>query len=183
MWRNTEEGYGLIAVCLHWLIAATVLGLFGLGLWMVGLNYYDDWYRTAPWIHKSVGVLLFIALVTRLIWRLLDPPPPPEPTLSRFERQASLYVHALLYLLMMGVTISGYLISSADAQAVSVFGLFSVPATLTRLPEQTERAGDLHLALAIGLIALAALHALAAVKHHVIDRDRTLLRMLGRAKG
>ena len=74
---------------------------------------------------------------------------------------------------------SGYLISTADGRGVSVFGLFEVPASLTGIPDQEDVAGVLHEWLAWGLIILAGLHALAAIKHHFIDRDATLSRMLG----
>ncbi len=181
MWRNTDQAYGIIAIALHWLVAIAVLGLFGLGLWMVELTYYDTWYRTAPSIHKSVGVLLFLAMTLRLLWGLVNPKPSPEPTSSRFERLASSVLHGLLYVLLFGVMVSGYLISTADGRAVAVFGLFQVPSTLTGLPNQADLAGAIHLALAITVIVLTAIHALAALKHHFIDRDRTLMRMLGRS--
>lgn len=181
MWRNTEQAYGVIAIALHWLVAIVVFGLFGLGLWMVELTYYDAWYRTAPTIHKSVGVLLFLVLALRLLWRLGNPRPSAEPSLSRFERLASEVVHGLLYLLLFAVMVSGYLISTADGRPIDVFGLFQVPATLTGLPNQADLAGDVHLALAVTVIVLTSIHALASLKHHFIDRDRTLLRMLGRS--
>ena len=181
MWRNTEQTYGIVAIASHWLVAIVVFGLFGLGLWMVDLTYYDNWYRTAPSIHKSVGVLLFLVLALRLLWRLVNPQPSPEPTLSRLERLASGAVHGLLYLLLFGVMVSGYLISTADGRAIDVFGLFRVPATLTGLPNQADFAGDIHLVLAITVVTLAAVHGLAALKHHFFDRDRTLMRMLGRS--
>jgi len=180
MLRNTEDGYGLVAIVLHWLVAVAVFALFGLGLWMTGLDYYDPWYHRAPEIHKGIGVLLFLVLAFRLVWRLANPRPEPEPSLSAFERRASRLVHALLYVLLLAVMAAGYLISTADGRPIDAFGLFSVPATLTGLPEQADRAGDVHLALAIALVALAAVHALGTLKHHLIDRDRTLLRMLGR---
>lgn len=182
MWRNTEQAYGIIAIALHWLVAVVVLGLFGLGLWMVNLTYYDTWYRTAPSIHKSVGVLLFLVMALRLLWRLVNPRPAPEPGLRRIERLASRVVHGVLYLLLFAVMGSGYLISTADGRAIDVLGVFTVPATLTGLPNQADLAGNIHLALAITVIVLAAIHALAALKHHVFDRDRTLLRMLGRSR-
>ena len=180
MWRNSQDRYGAISILLHWLAAAMILGLFGLGLWMVDLTYYDDWYRAAPNVHKGVGVLLFLLLAFRIAWRLMDPPPRPEPGLGRVERRASSLVHALLYVLLFATLVSGYLISTADGRAIEVLGLFAVPATVTGLPNQADTAGDAHLALAIAVISLAVLHALAALKHHFVDRDRTLLRMLGR---
>lgn len=182
MLRNTSDSYGLVAIVLHWVVALTVFGLFALGLWMVELTYYDPLYRTAPWVHKSVGVLLFATLLLRLSWRQLNPRPQPLPGHSRVERRAAKVAHLLLYLLLFAVMISGYLISTADGKPVDVFGWFSVPATLSGIDNQEDIAGDVHLALAITVVSLAGVHALAALKHHFIDRDGTLRRMLGRAR-
>jgi len=179
-WRNTADRYGLVALTLHWLTAVTVIGLFGLGLWMVDLTYYDDWYRTAPSIHKGIGVLLFLTLLVRLGWRFLDPRPPAEPGHAPWEQIAARIAHGLLYVLLFAVMVSGYLISTADGRPVDVFGLFEVPASVTGLPNQADLAGAVHLALAISVIVIASLHALAALKHHVVEGDRTLVRMLGR---
>jgi len=77
--------------------------------------------------------------------------------------------------------LSGYLISTADGRPISVFGWFEVPALLTSIPNQEDVAGLVHEYLAWGLVILAGLHGLAALKHHFIDRDPTLLRMFGRA--
>jgi cytochrome b561 len=179
---NTHSSYGLMAVLLHWLMAITVFGLFALGLWMVELTYYDPWYRRAPWIHKSIGVLLFAALLLRLFWRGMNSHPEPVPAHSRLERWAAGAAHALLYVLLAAVMISGYLISTADGKSVNFFGWFSIPATVTGFDNQEDIAGDVHLVLAITLVSLAALHALAALKHHFLDRDPTLIRMLGRGR-
>lgn len=181
MWKNTKSRYGLVAISLHWLTAVAVTGLFALGLWMTGLDYYNPWYQRAPDIHRGIGVLLFLVIALRLLWRFGQPRPRPLYSHSVTERRLAALAHGLLYLLVFGVMLSGYLVSTADGRAVDVFGLFSVPATLSGLDQQEDIAGDVHLALAVTLISLAALHALAALKHHFIDRDPTLLRMLGRA--
>lgn len=179
MWRNDERRFGLVALAFHWLTAVNVIALFALGLWMVELTYYDPWYQTGPNIHRSVGVLLFALVAVRLAWRFLNPPPPDDPGLSALERRAAHAAHWALYLLLFAVIVSGYLISSADGRAVEVFGWFGVPATLSGIEQQEDIAGDIHRWLAWILVGLAGIHALAALKHHFIDRDRTLRRMLG----
>lgn len=183
MLKNDETTYGWLAILLHWVVALVVFGLFGLGLYMTSLGYYDPLYRSLPQLHKGVGVLLFFIVVLRLVWRWINPRPRPEPGLSRFERTASEVVHGLLYLLLFAIMCSGYLISTADGRPIEVFGLFSLPATITSIPQQEDVAGLVHLVLAIVLMALVVLHALGALKHHFIDRDRTLLRMLGMRRG
>lgn len=180
MLKNTSTGYGTIAIALHWLVALAVFGLFGLGLWMTELDYYDAWYQRAPDLHKSVGVLLFLVVALRLIWRRMNPVPVPEPTHAAWERRLAGIAHALLYLLLFAVMIAGYLISTADGRSIQVFDLFAVPATLSGREAQEDIAGEVHEILAYVLIGLALLHAAAALKHHFIDRDRTLMRMFGR---
>lgn len=180
VWRNTETHYGLVAIGIHWLMALVIPGLFALGLWMVDLTYYDAWYKRAPEIHRGIGVLLFLTLVFRAFWRGLNPKPRPEHSLSAFERMAASGAHTALYLLLFAVMLSGYLISTADGRSIDVFGLFQVPATIAGLPNQADMSGQVHLILAIALVSLAGVHALAALKHHFIDRDRTLVRMFGR---
>lgn len=179
-WRDSTNSYGIVTILLHWLVAITVIGLFASGLWMVELTYYSDWYRTAPALHKSVGLLLLATLLARLVWRSANPHPLPLQTASPLERTAAKLAHSLLYLLLFGVIISGYLISTADGRPIEVFGRLQVPALISHLPQQADRAGAVHLALAVSLIVLAGIHALAALKHHFVDRDRTLMRMLGR---
>lgn len=179
MLRNTRENYGWISILLHWLVAAAVLGLFALGLWMTDLNYYDPWYRRGPDLHKSIGILLFGVMLLRLGWRLANPRPAMEPGMKAWERMAAGATHVAMYLLLYALMISGYLISTADGRAIEVFGLFGVPATLSGLEHQEDIAGEIHEFLAFTLIGLTAIHALAALKHHFIDRDRTLVRMLG----
>lgn len=176
---NSSEGYGLVAILLHWLVALTLIGLFGLGLWMVELTYYDAWYRQAPAIHKGIGILLCLVMLLRLTWRMVNTVPHDEPDLSLLERRLAHWAHWLLYLLPFAVMVTGYLISTADGRSIEVFGLFSVPSLVSEIPNQEDLAGRVHLILAVSLIGLASLHALAALKHHFIDRNRTLLKMLG----
>jgi cytochrome b561 len=177
MWRNTASRYGLISIGLHWLVAMVVIGLFGLGLWMDSLDYYDAWYRKAPEIHKSIGVLLFMVMLGRTVWRHLSPGPAPSG--AAFQQKMAHAVHLTLYVLLFILMLSGYLVSTADGRALEVFGWFSIPATLSGLENQEDIAGEVHEVLAFTLMGLVIVHALAAMKHHFINRDSTLKRMLG----
>lgn len=177
IWRNTQHGYGLVSISLHWLVVLVVAEQFVLGLWMVDLGYYHAWYQRAPAIHKGVGVLLFGLMLARLLWRYSNPRPALIGTAA--ERKAAAWVHRILYPLMFFLMLSGYLISTADGRGIDVFGLFSLPATLSGVENQEDIAGKVHQSLAFILVALVVLHALAALKHHFLDRDATLKRMLG----
>ena len=178
-WRNSSSQYGLVSVAIHWLVAVAVFALFGLGLWMTGLTYYSEWYRTAPALHKSVGVVLFAVMLLRVLWRFLTAKPAPISSHSATVRMLSSLGHGLLYLGIFLVMISGYLISTAEGRGISVFDLFEIPALITGLPDQADLAGEVHFYVAWGLVVFAGLHGLAALKHHFIDRDATLKRMLG----
>jgi cytochrome b561 len=179
-WRNSSSRFGVVSILIHWLVAVAVFGLFALGYWMVGLDYYSGWYKTAPDIHRSVGILLFVLMLARLLWRLFSPPPGSLPSHGRLTRLGSKLGHGFLYIGLFVLMISGYLISTADGRGIEVFGLFTVPATITGIPDQEDVAGLVHEYLAWALVIFAGIHALAALKHHFIDRDRTLVRMFGR---
>ncbi|MBS5383693.1 MAG: cytochrome b, partial [Escherichia coli] len=83
---NTPERYGVISAALHWISAIIVYGMFALGLWMVTLSYYDGWYHKAPELHKSIGILLMMGLVIRVLWRVISPPPGPLQSYSPMTR-------------------------------------------------------------------------------------------------
>ncbi|MDT8452840.1 MAG: cytochrome b [Gammaproteobacteria bacterium] len=177
--RNTPRGYGLVAIILHWLVALAVIGLSPLGVWMTGLGYYDDWYKRGPELHKSIGIVLFIIMLARVIWSAGNVKPEDEPGTSAMQRRAAHAMHQLLYVLLFAVMISGYLISTADGRPIQVFDLFAVPATFSGIDNMEDVAGEVHWYLALTLISFTGLHTLAALKHHFIDRDRTLIKMLG----
>lgn len=180
-WRNTSSQYGHLSVLLHWLMALAVYGMFALGLWMVTLGYYDVWYHRAPELHKSIGIVIFVFLLLRVIWRFVSPPPPPLSSYSRLTRISAVAAHILLYALLFAILLSGYLISTAEGKPISVFGLVEIPALFSGAGEQADTAGDIHLWLAWSVVLLSVLHALAAFKHHFIDKDVTLKRMLGKS--
>ena len=180
MIRNAPNRFGWMSVAMHWLIAIVTIGLFALGLYMTGLGYMDRWYHTAPYIRQGIGMLLLAAIVWRSAWALVNPKPEPVAPMRAWERLGAAIAHVSMYVLLLAVPVTGYLILTADGRGVDVFGWFSVPAVVAHLPHQSDIAGNIHLYLAVALIVIAAVHAAAAVKHHFWNRDATLLRMLGR---
>lgn len=176
--KNTEHAYGALSIVIHWLFALAAFGLFGLGLYMVELTYYDHWYRGALALHESVGVTLFALLLVRMLWRLVNVQPKPVPG-SAWEHAAAVLVHGLLYLLPLLLMLSGYLIATADGRSLAVFDWFALPALPALIDNQEDFFGEVHELLAWGLIALAGIHTAAACKHHFIDKNHTLKRMLG----
>lgn len=175
---NTDRSFGWIAIAFHWISAVVIIGMFALGWWMVELTYYDEWYKTAPNIHKSVGLLFAVWMLARLIWRITNRLPPAPDTHAQWERTSAKMAHWLFYLLIFAIVFTGYLISTAKGDPISVFGWFEVPALPPILPKQADLAGDIHWYLALTVVSLAAIHAIAALKHHFLDRDATLRRML-----
>ncbi|GMM67359.1 cytochrome b [Alteromonas sp. MTD1] len=163
-------------VTLHWITALIVIGMFASGLWMVDLTYYSDWYKTAPHWHKSVGLILLAATLFRLLIRLRTKRPAPHG--SAIEKRLSKVGHAAIYFVLLSLFMSGYLISTADGRAIEVFNWVSVPALGELFENQEDVAGDIHFYLAWTLIGLAVVHALAALKHHFINKDDTMKQML-----
>jgi len=178
--RNSTSRYGWVSIFMHWGVALAVFGLFALGLWMVGLDYYSTWRKDAPDLHKSIGLVVLGVMLLRVLWRFISPPPPTLASYSRMTRLGARFGHGFLYLSLFAVLIAGYLISTAEGVGIPVFGLFEVPALVSGLPDQADTAGVIHFYLAWVLVIFSGLHALAALKHHFIDRDVTLKRMLGR---
>lgn len=178
--KNTDSNYGWITISIHWLAASIIFGLFGLGYWMVDLSYYDSWYKTAPELHKSIGVTLFGLMLFRVIWRFNQVQPKPLPSHTLTEKKLGHAMHKTLYFLTFFIMLTGYLISTADERGISVFGIFEVPGFGSLIENQEDIAGVIHQYVAYLIIVLALLHATAAIKHHFIGKDETLTRMLGK---
>jgi cytochrome b561 len=178
-WRSDDRQYSGFAKLLHWGSALIVIGLFILGLWMTSLNYYHSWYRTAPDIHKSVGIALVLVTFIRLIYRFATRYPAPLPSHSLAVRLAAKAVHIAIYGLLLVMFVSGYLITTARGEPLVVFGgLVEIPGIISGFANLEDRAGEVHEIAAYTLVGLAVLHAAAALKHHFIDKDDTLRRMI-----
>ncbi len=159
-------------------MATLIYGLFFLGVYMVDLDYVDRYYTLAPHMHRSFGFVVVILLAIRLWWNYYSPLPQPL-EMAKWQEVASKVVHKSFYVLIFLICISGYLISTAKGKGTDFFGLFQVPATIYGYKGQEDIAGKIHWYLALIIIMLSGLHIGASIKHHFVDKDRTLKRILG----
>jgi cytochrome b561 len=179
--RNSDDRYGLVSLTLHWLTAILVVVA-----WLLGQGG-DLLPNGAPraaglFVHMSTGLGVFVLVILRLIWRVIDPPLPQEATrLGRLIDTAAHVGHWILIALLIVVPITGILLQFARGNAVPVFGFWEIasPWMADRAFARTMR--QPHEVLSNALMLLAGVHAAAALFHHWVLRDRTLQRMLPHA--
>jgi cytochrome b561 len=168
---------------LHWVVAVMMIGLLATGLYMAETNAFGLY----PW-HKSFGVLIALFVVLRVIWRIRNGWPKPVGDYRSVEKRLARLVHWLLILGTVLMPVSGFLMSAMGGHGVALFGLELVapnpdPANPQEvLPLDATLAGVGHRLHGWGgdlLIGAVVLHVAGALKHHLIDRDGTLRRMLG----
>ncbi|MEN3110618.1 cytochrome b [Uliginosibacterium paludis] len=169
--------YTRTAIGLHWLIALGLGGTLSLGFYMSDLPFSPAKLQYYSW-HKWAGVSLFLLALFRLVWRLTHAAPAAPAGMPAWQHAAAEWTHRVLYLLMLAIPLSGWLMSSAKGVPTVWFGVLPLPDLLGRDPELGKQLGQLHGALNFGLLGLVGMHAAAALKHHLIDRDDVLSRML-----
>lgn len=175
---NTEARYGAVAVLLHWGMAVVLAVLTAMGLYMVALPDvgFDREKITLILVHKALGILALMVVALRLAWRIGNALPRLAARLSDWQQVAARFVHLAMYGSMFALPITGWLMSSAGGFPASFFGLFDLP-DLVPLNEARFRMWiAVHRWLAYGLLLLVAIHAAAALRHHLLGDD-TLVRM------
>ncbi|RYY73672.1 MAG: cytochrome b [Gammaproteobacteria bacterium] len=178
MLKDSRAGYGLITIIFHWVSAPLIIFLFGLGVYMRGLDYYSPWYHRGPEIHVAIGILVFAIMFLRLFWRFLSTSPDAIPSISKPTLLAASAAKMALYAFVFVICISGYLITTAEGSAASFFGIINIPATLELSSSNTDLAGAIHKYLAWALMGVVIIHAAAALVHHFVKRDKTLTRII-----
>ena len=178
--ENSEDHYGVVAILLHWSMALLLVGLAGLGLYMVSLPDVGFNTRKITLIlyHKQFGVLAFVLFALRLCWRVTQVLPKPVGHLPDWQMFAARFVHLCFYGLMFALPMTGWLMSSAAAIPVSFLGLFTLPDFIHRSDHLFSLLIGVHKWLGYALILLFAIHMGAALRHHFVFRDDTLRRML-----
>ncbi len=168
--------YALPAIWLHWLMVAALGANILFGMSVADMPLSPLKLKLLAW-HKWAGISLLALVTLRLSLRLIYTPPPPIPAPVWQLRTAAL-VHGTLYVLMFAIPLSGWLVTSAAGIPVIYFGIWELPQLMPKNPALLDSLKALHKTLNLTLLALVTLHGAAALKHHFIDRDRTLVRML-----
>lgn len=172
------QRYTLTAIVLHWGIALLIIAAFALGTIMVDIpGLTPTKLKYFSW-HKWLGVTVLGLACARLLWRLFNAPPTPPESLPAWQKHAAHATHLLLYALIFAVPISGYFYSLAAGVPVVYLGIVPLPVLIETNQELKPILKEVHYWLNMTLLALVVLHVAAALKHHFIDRDQVLRRIL-----
>lgn len=175
---NSETDYGLITKLLHWGIALLMIGLICLGWYMVKLDYYDVWYYDSLASHKALGLLVLEIAILKIFWKSFSGNPPLPATVTGWERMVATGTHHFLLAMMFVLPLTGYTISTSEGQAISFFDWYELQALFPVNERLRDLAIDLHFYLAYITAVIVLMHAAAAVKHQIINKDGILRRML-----
>ncbi len=175
---NTTDRYGHVAQLLHWVVVGLIITQFVLASIIEELPKSSlERFETTS-LHKSIGVTVLLLAVVRLAWRAYSPPPLLPGTMKPWERSVAQLTHFGLYGLMFVLPLSGWLWSNSAGYAVNYFGLTDLPRLVGKSDALQDVFHEGHELLATALFVLALLHLAAALKHHFLDRDTVLRRML-----
>ncbi len=171
------DRYTGTAKTLHWLMAILLFGLLALGFYMHDLLLSPEKLKLYSW-HKWAGVTAFLLVLVRLAWRVTHLPPALPASMPRIMQLAAHAGHFALYALMIAIPLSGWLMSSAKGFQTVWFGVLPIPDLLDKNKELGDLLAIVHKGLNLLFVAVLAGHIGAALKHHFIDRDDILTRML-----
>ena len=174
--------YTATAQALHWIVAILMFAVIPLAWVMVNMPRTAPSRETLYTLHKSVGITILALVAVRLAWRAAHPAPPLPGKMAQWERRMAFASHWLLYAILIGMPVSGYLLSASGGNPVSYFGLFALP-SLPKDPAVSDTARWVHAAVGQWLVyALIVLHLVATAWHAAIRRDGVLDRMLPEQK-
>ena len=174
MLKNSATEYGLVSKTLHWLMAAIILGLIFVGIYMADLpmetaeekQYAFQFYD----LHKSFGVVAFALIILRLVWIPISPAPQLPSAFAPKERMMVKALQGLLYLLMLVMPISGMVMSNAGGHPINFFGMGNLPALIGENEGLAEIAHEVHEIMGWTILVVIILHMAGAIKHRLKDK-------------
>lgn len=175
--NTTNTRYTNTAIALHWLVALLIFAAFPLGMYMHDLSLSPTKLQLYSY-HKWIGITVLLLTVLRIVWRATHTPPTLPDSLPRWQHIASHATHQLLYVLIFVVPLSGWLMSSAKGFKTVWLGILPLPDLISKDKALGDLLSNVHASLNYLLLALVVLHIAAALKHHLIDRDEVMNRML-----
>jgi len=174
--QQSAQKYGMVAMTLHWTVAALIVFAVVLALYMGGLDRGNT-KDLILGIHKSVGLTILLLTCGRGVWRLTHPAPPLPHTMPILQRHLAHATHALLYVIAVAMPITGYIAVAARGRETSFLGLLPVPILVPLDRALAHNAESIHVYSQYALYALVAGHVGAALYHHFVTRDDILRRM------
>jgi len=177
MLRNTADSWGAPAKFLHWIMAVLILAQITLGVMAATWRVSPAKLELFFW-HKSTGMLILALVALRLLWRLANPTPALPSGMPAWERAAARSSHLLLYLLMIALPVSGWIINSAANVPFRIFWLIPLPAIVAPDKPTADLVALVHGGLFAALALVLVAHIGAALRHHFVKRNAVLIRML-----
>ena len=178
MAAGEAQGYSAVARTFHWVTAALVLTMLPIGIAIatfdLGPAVEDPLYH----IHRSMGALILVIVLARLIYRLFNPAPPLPSDIPALQQFAALFTHWALYVLLIVQPIVGWIATSAYRAPVLFFWLFDLPPIWQEDRPFSEAMFVVHRSMGILIAVLISVHIAAALYHHFILKDRVLGRMV-----
>lgn len=179
--KNPADRWGGVSQSLHWLIVVLLLVMAWLGLTMTDLPNTPRKIETYA-LHKSIGLSILALVLLRLAWRWYAGAPAALPETPRWQHRIATATHAGMYVLLLAIPVSGWVIHSASGFPLRWFGLFKVPGWTGRDEALQELAETWHEWMFWALVVLVLMHVAAAFWHHLFRNDATLVRMLPRLR-
>ena len=170
------QRYSSPAVLLHWLVALLIFVTFPLGVYMHELPLSPDKLQLYSF-HKWIGITILMLASLRVMWRVTHTPPPLPDDMAGWQRIASRVVHGWLYVLILAIPLSGWLMSSAKGFQTVWFGVLPLPDLVGKDKALGDLLTEVHETLNFTLLTLVILHVGAALKHHFIERLPFMQRM------
>ncbi len=171
---NNKLGYGAVSKLMHWGMAALILTIVGIGLYMGDLPRGPEKGEVIG-LHKSLGAIAGALVLVRILWHFISPTP--TPVGKGWQLRLAHMGHHMLYLLMLVMPLSGILMSVTKGRSVEVFTWFTISPMATKFETLGDFAHDVHLIAAKLLYVMIAVHFVAALYHHFVVKDDTLKRM------